>query len=286
MALATLLIIVGVLIALIIFVPFFRSMLRGLIRFSFLILVLFLAVAGTAILMNNETIFDRPGAKMRAVRFLTQNSAATSEKGWGDAPCVFDKPAAEQRAKEDEARAKLKKKQDEAARVAAQAGAPGGTPQPSGTPEPTATPTPSPEEIEANLYDELMTRNYICEGDTPVAIGRAKLLEFVQQTIAELKGWKLINIDQRTGILYCVYTTRIFGFEDDVRIAITPKSEVEICSRSKVGEPESGSLLGFFPGDFGANMGHIKQFYAALKEKTDRYCKELEEKQKPKGPNR
>ncbi len=66
---------------------------------------------------------------------------------------------------------------------------------------------------------------------------------------------------------------------------VTPKSDVEICSQSKSGEPQSGSLAGFFPGDFGANMGHIKQFYAAIKEKTDQYCKELEEKQKPKGPN-
>jgi hypothetical protein len=273
MALATLLIIVVVFLALIIFGPFFRSMLAGLIRFSFLIVVIFLAAAGSAMLMNNETIFDHPGWKQRAVRFLTENSAATSEKGLGDAPCAIDKHSAEAKpqAKEAEVRAKLKKKKEAVAQAA--------------TPQPTAKPTPAAEAEEANLYDELMTRNYICEGDTPVAIGRARLLEMVQQTIAELKGWKLINTDQRPGVLNCVYTTRVFGFEDDIRIAVTPRSEVEICSRSKVGEPESGSLLGFFHGDFGANMGHIKQFYAALKEKTDQYCKELGEKQKPKGPN-
>jgi len=279
MALATVLIIVVVFLALIIFVPFFRSMLAGLIRFSFLIAVIFLALAGTAILMNNETIFDRPGTKQRLIRFLTEDSAATSEKGFGDAPCALDKKAPEQKAKEDEARAKPKKKQEVVAQAA-------GQPTAQGTAQPTATPTPSPEEIEANLYDELMTRNYICEGDTPMAIPRAKLLEMVQQTIAELKGWKLINIDQRTGVLNCVYTTRLLGMEDDVRIAVTPKSDIEICSQSRVGEPASGSLLGFFRGDFGANIGHIKQFYLALKDKTDQYCKELEEKQKPKGPNR
>jgi Protein of unknown function (DUF1499) len=278
MALATLLIIVIVFIALTIFVPFFRSMLRGLIRLGFLIVVIFLAAGGTAILMNNETIFDRPGWKQRAVRFVTEDSAATSEKGYGEAPCALDKTAIGQRAKEDEARAKLKKKQEAAASAA-------GQPTAQGTAQPSATPTPAPDEIEANLYDELMTRNYICEGDTPVAIGRAKLLEFVQQTIAELKRWKLIGVDQRTGVLNCVHTSQVFGVEDDVRILVTPKSDIEICSQSKSGEPESGSLLGFFPGDFGANMGHIKQFYAALKEKTDQFCKELEEKQKPKGPN-
>jgi Protein of unknown function (DUF1499) len=280
MALATLLVIVVVFLALIIFVPFFRSMLRGLIRFAFLIVVIFFAAAGTAILMNNETIFDSPGWKQRAVKFVTEDSAATSEKGYGEAPCALDQPAAEQRAKEEAARAKLMKKQEQAAAV----------PAPSGqstlelNAQPTATPTPSPDEINANLYDELMTRNYICQLDTPVAIGRAKLLGFVQQTIAELKGWKLIGTDERTGVLNCVYTSQVFGVEDEVRILVTPRSDIEICSQSKSGEPQSGSLLGFFPGDFGANMGHIKQFYAAIKEKTDAFCTELAEKQKPKGP--
>src|ERR1700731_1866550 len=111
MALATLLIIVVVFIALIIFVPFLRSMLSGLFRFSFLLAVIFLAAAGSAILMNNETIFDRPGSKMRLVRFLSEDSAATSEKGLGDAPCEIDKHAeAKPEAKAEEARAKLKKK--------------------------------------------------------------------------------------------------------------------------------------------------------------------------------
>jgi hypothetical protein len=282
MALATLLIIVVVFLALIIFVPFFRSLLRGLIRLGFLIVVIFLAAAGTAILMNNETIFDTPGWKPRTVKFLTEDSAATSEKGYGEAPCILDQPAIEQRAKEEAARAKLMKKQQEAA---AAVPAPAGQSTLEVSAQPTATPTPSPEEIEANLYDELITRNYICPGDTPIAVGRAKLLDMVQQTITELKGWKLIGIDQRTGVLNCVYTSQVFGVEDDVRILVTPKSDVAICSQSKSGEPQSGSLLGFFPGDFGANMGHIKQFYAALKDKTDAYCTELEEKQKPKGPN-
>lgn len=115
MALATLLIIVVVFLALIIFVPFFRSLLRGLIRLGFLIVVIFLAAAGTAILMNNETIFDTPGWKPRTVKFLTEDSAATSEKGYGEAPCILDQPAIEQRAKEEAARAKLMKKQQEAA---------------------------------------------------------------------------------------------------------------------------------------------------------------------------
>jgi hypothetical protein len=272
MTLAYLLIIVVVFIALLAFVPFFRSMVSGLLRFAFLIVVIFLALAATAVLMNNETVFDRPGWKARSVRFVTENSANTSEKGLGDAPCAIDQHAeAKSEDKAEEARVKLKKKKEAAAPVAAAT--------------PTATPTPAPEAEEENLYDELMTRNYICEGDTPIAIGRPKLLEMVQQTIAELKGWKLVAIDPHSGVLNCLYTSRVFGLEDDVRIAITPKSDVEICSQSKAGEPGSTSLVAFFHGDFGGNMGHIKQFYAALKDKTDQYCQELIEKQKPKSPN-
>jgi hypothetical protein len=282
MALATLLIIAVVLIALLIFVPFLRSLLSGLIRFGFLIVVLFLAFAGSAILMNDETPFDRPSTKQRIIRFLTEDSAATSEKGYGDAPCVFDQPAAEQRAREEAALAKSKKKEA----AAAPAPAPSGQSTLEISAQPTATPTPSPDQIDADLYDELMTRNYICELDTPVAIPRAKLLDMVQQTIGELKGWKLIGADPHTGILNCVYTTQVLATQDDLRIAVTPKSDVEICSQSNSSEPGSGSLLGFFPGDFGANIGHIKQFYAALKDKTDAYCKELEEKQKPKDSRR
>jgi|SRR5579872_83864 len=264
MALGILLIIVVVFIALLIFVRFFRSMFSGLLRFAFLIVVIFLATAGTAILMNNETIFDRPGWKQRAITFMTQNSAATSEKGAGDAQCEIDKHAVAPSAEAARAQAKKKK---ELAQAAGAAGA-----------QPSATPTPAGEAEDENLFDELMTRNYICEGgDTPVAIPRAKLLEMVQQTIAQLRGWKLIDSDPRTGVLNITHTSRVLGLEDDIRIAVTPHSDVEICSQSK------GELLGFFPGDFGANIGHIKEFYAALKDKTDQFCTELEEKQKPKG---
>ena len=280
MTLAIALIIIIVFIAAVIFVRFVRSMLSGLLRFAFLIAVIFLAIAGSAVLMNNETIFDRPSTKQRIIRFLTEDFASTSEKGYGEAPCIFDQPAAEQRAKEEAARARQEKKQE----------APAATPNGQSTlqiaAQPTATPTPSPDQIDANLYDELMTRNYICELDTPVAIPRAKLLDMVQQTIAELKGWKLVSTETHTGVLNCVYTTQVLGSEDDVRIGVTPKSDVVLCSQSKSGEPGSGSMLGFFPGDFGANIGHIKQFYAALKEKTDAYCTELEQKQKPKDSKR
>ena len=264
MTLAVLLILIVAFIALLIFVPFARSIISGLIRTAFFLVVVFLAVFGLSMLANNETIFDRPGYKLRTMRFLTVNSAATSEKGDGDAPCMADKHAVEAKpeAAAESHQPKGKKKKEVAAASAA---------------EPTATPTPAEDE---NLYDELMMRNYICEGDTPVAIPRAKLLELVQQTISELKNWKLVSTDPHTGMLNCVYTTRVLSHEDDIKIVVTPKSDVELCSQSA-----PNAIGAFFHGDFGANIGHIKEFYAALKPKTDLYCKELEEKQKPKNPN-
>ena len=245
MALAILLIIVGVFIALLIFVPFMRSLLSGLIRFSFLIAVLFLAIAGSAILMNNETPFDRPSTRQRILRFLTEDSAATSEKGYGEAPCIFDQPAAEQRAKEEAARAKQQKK--------AEAASPAPAPAPSGqstleiSAQPTATPTPSPDQIDADLYDELMTRNYICELDTPVAIPRAKLLDMVQQTIAELKGWKLIGIDPHTGILNCVYTTQVLGTRTTSVSASRPRAMSRYVRNRKAGSRARVQYWAFSP---------------------------------------
>jgi hypothetical protein len=269
-----LILIIVAFLALLIFVPFVRSIISALIRTGFLLLVVFLAVFGSSMLLNNETVFDRPGWKLRAARFLTVDWAATSVNGKGDAPCTADKHAVESKPETpaETHQTKGKKKKEAGAQVAAAS-------------EPTATPTPAGQAEDENLYDELMTRNYICEGDTPVAIPRAKLLEMVQQTITELKGWKLASTDPRTGMLNCVYSTRVLGFEDDVKIVVTPHSDVELCSQSKKGEPGSHSVLGFFHGDFGANIGHIKEFYAALKPKTDLYCKELEQKQKPKNPN-
>ena len=264
-----LIVIVVAFIAVLIFVPFVRSILSALIRTAFFLVVVFLAVFGLSMLANNETVFDRPGYKLRTMRFLTVNSAATSEKGDSDAPCMADKHAVEAKPEAlPESHQPKNKKKKEAAGTSAAA------------PEPTATPTPAEQAEDANLYDELMTRNYICEGDTPVAIPRAKLLELVQQTISELKNWKLVSTDSRTGMLNCVYTTRVLSHEDDIKIVVTLKSDVELCSQSA-----PNAIGAFFRGDFGANIGHIKEFYAALKPKTDLYCKELEEKQKPKNPN-
>ena len=265
MGIAIVLVVVAV-ILLLIFVPFFRSIISVLIRLAIFLAAVFIAVAGGAMLMNNETIFERPGWKVRAARFLTVDWANTSEKGLGDAPCSAS-GSEEKPAEKAPARARSKKET-----AAAQ-------------PSPAATATPAPGEAEEeNSYDELVTRNYICEGDQPTAIPRDKLFQMAEDSVAELQNWKTVGTEPRMGLLNCTFTSRVFGFQDDIKIVVTPKSDVVLCSQSKVGEPGSTSLMRFFPGDFGANMGHIKQFYAVLKPKADLFCKQLQEKQEKEKP--
>ncbi len=262
------LLIAAAVIVLSMFVPFLRSFVSVLLRIVILGGALFIAIAGAAMLTNDETIFAPPGWKARAVRFLTSDSAATSEKGLGDAACATDQHAPESKLAPQAAPTHAKANRQAMA---------------SNQPTPVPTPTAAPGEAEQeDAYDELVTHNYICEGDQPVAIPRARLLQMAQDTVAELDGWKLIDADQRTATLNCIYTTRIFGFQDDVKIVVTSKSDLAICSRSRLGEPDSTSLLRFFPGDFGANMGHIKQFYAAVQPKADQFCQDLLEKQQKK----
>jgi len=266
-----------IIVALLIFVPFLRLTLGALIRIAVVLFAIFIAMAGAAMLMNNETIYDRPGWKLRASRFMTMNYAATSEKGKGDAPCTAEGKAEEpkhealaQAAEGRQARGK-KKHQKEAAAEA--------------TPVPTAAPSPNAAEAEdENLYDELMTRNYICELDEPTPISREKLFQMAQDTIAQLRGWKVVSSDPRTGTINCLYTSRVFGFEDDIKLVVSPHADIAICSQSKIGEPGSTSPLRFLHGDFGANIGHIKEFYYTFKPRADQYCSELEKKQKPKQP--
>ena len=105
-------------------------------------------------------------------------------------------------------------------------------------------------------------------------IARNKLFELARQTVNELGGWKIVNAAPYT--LDCVYSTRVFRFQDEVAITVMPNSEIDLCSRSKAAE--SGSWLAVFPGDFGANIGHIKEFYAALEPKVEAVYKEQEQK--------
>ncbi|MFZ0890170.1 MAG: DUF1499 domain-containing protein [Candidatus Binataceae bacterium] len=245
--------------AAIIFVPPIRRVVGTLIGVAIAIGAVFVAVVGTAILMNNVTIYDSPGPYPRVVRFLTVNRAATSEKGSGSAECSQNKYPTESAANPPPPPVRERKpaalKNTAGVRVAA-AASPIATPHPSGGAQP-----------EADEYPELVRRGY-------PGISRNKLFELARQTVNELGGWQVVNAGADT--LDCIYTTRVFRFEDEVRITVLPASEIDLCSHSRVAE--SGSWLRFFPGDFGANIGHIKEFYGALEPKVEAVYKEQEQK--------
>jgi hypothetical protein len=242
------LIVATAVILLLIFVPFLRRLVFALLRIAIAVVAAFVAVAGISMLMNNETIYEKPGAKARIIRFMTMDHAATSEKGLGTATCKWpDEPAAT------------------AAPAAASRPAPGAPAQ--------------PESAETeDVYPELMTRSF-------PGISRQKLFDLSQEVVNSLGGWKIVKSDQHAGVLECIYASRILGAEDDVRITVTPKGDVELCSRSGTERKGSTSLLGVFPGDFGANIGHIKQFYETLEPKMDEVYKEEQEKENAKKPH-
>jgi len=71
-------------IAVLIFVP---HIFRLLVRLATFFIPVAIAVMGIAMIMNDETIFERPGAAQRVVRFVTMNSAAASQSGSGSVIC-------------------------------------------------------------------------------------------------------------------------------------------------------------------------------------------------------
>ncbi|MGO9601955.1 MAG: DUF1499 domain-containing protein [Candidatus Binataceae bacterium] len=256
------LIVAVVIVLVLIFVPFIRRLVFALLRVAIAVAAVVIAIAGVSMLMNNETIYEKPGVEARAVRFFTMNHAATSDKGLGSATCKWPD-------------------------------------EPTPTPTPTAIPTPATEPPAANppeaaqksaspaataspaeeedAYPELMTRSF-------PGISRQKLFDLSEQVVNSLGGWKVVKADPRSGTLDCTYTTRILGSEDDIKITITPKGDIQVCSRSGTARPDSSSLLRFFPGDFGANVGHIKQFYETLEPKMDEVYKEEQDKENAKKP--
>ena len=74
--------------------------------------------------------------------------------------------------------------------------------------------------------------------------------------IATGLGWDITTVDERTGRIEAVVTTRWFGFKDDVVIRITPAgagSRVDMRSKSRFGRS-----------DVGTNAHRIQDFLAAM----------------------
>src|ERR1700704_4291546 len=81
-------IVVGVIVlAILIFVRSLRVVFSLLVRIAIFLIGLAVAAAGVAMIMNNETIFEKPGVTTRVTRFISMNSAAASASGSGTVTC-------------------------------------------------------------------------------------------------------------------------------------------------------------------------------------------------------
>ncbi len=247
-------------IAVMIFVPFMRWLVGRIVRLAYFLIPAAVAVAGIAMIMNDETIFERPGVAARAVRFVTMDSAAASQSGSGSVICQMDtqtqavtsaEAAAHRRVAEEAA----SKPQEGRTRL--------------------TIPTPAPLD---DVFPELIRRSY-------PGISRQKLFRLSQDTINSLGGWKIVKADPRNFTIDCIYTTRIFKFEDDLRIAVRPSGEIDVCSLSSLARPDATSILRYFPGDLGANIGHIKEFYESLEPKMDEVYKQEQDSENAKKPH-
>ena len=96
---------------------------------------------------------------------------------------------------------------------------------------------------------------------------------------AGLPGWKVVSSDPRTRTINAEYRTRVLGLLDDVRIVVTPRSEVDVCSRTRAGDSGAQWLFSTFQGDFGSNIGRVKEFYLALAPAADQEYRQVEIKQ-------
>lgn len=241
-----------------------RRIVKALIGFSLALFGIVVSIGGSAVLLNNVSISDSPGVRARVYRFLTVNWATTSDKGLGSTQCGKEDNLRLAASPPLESEGALTSRPERGVRGRRRPAA-AATAVPSASPTTVAT----RGEAQEDYYPELVRRGY-------PGLSRVEMFRLSQDTVNSLGGWKIVNADPRTYMLRCVYTTRIFHFDDDVQITVLPSSEIDICSRSQVGAPDSNSLLGLFPGDFAANIGHIKEFYAALEPRVDAVYKEKE----------
>ncbi len=251
-------IIAVVVVAAMVFIPILRRLLGLIFRLAIFFIAVGVVAAGVTMILNNETIFERPGLGQRVERFLMMNSAAASATGSSAVTCVMENPAPPPTA----AAAPRK----HAAKKAA--------PEPQDTRVDVSKAEPAPID---DVFPELIRRSF-------PGISRDKLFQLSTDTVKSLGGWRIDKSSPSNYTLDCIYTSRIFKLEDDVRITIDPSGDVEVCSRSGMARPGTTSMLRFFPGDLGSNIGHIKEFYETLEPKMDEVYKEEQDKQNAKKP--
>ncbi len=249
-----------VVLAAFIFIPILRRLLGLIIRLAVFFIAVGIAAAGITMILNNETIFERPGFGQRVERFLTKNSAAASATGSGSVTCVMENPPAPPPTAAAAAPHKRVKKE------------PSDGIQDTRNDLSKAEPAPIDD-----VFPELIRRSF-------PGISREKLFQLSTDVVNSLGGWRIVKSSPSNYTLECVYTSRIFKFEDDIRISIDPSGEIEVCARSGMARPDQTSLLRYFPGDLGSSIGHIKEFYETLEPKMDEVYKEEQDKQNAKKP--
>ncbi|MGA6970626.1 MAG: hypothetical protein WBY93_03285 [Candidatus Binatus sp.] len=252
------LVIAIVVLAVLLFVPPLRRIFSLLIRLAIFVLAVAIIAAGVTMILNDETIFERPGIGQRVVRFVTMNSAAASSTGSSAVTCDPTKPQGEPA---ETAPPKRAKKEQESA-------------EPQMTRNVIDNGKPAPLD---DVFPELIRRGY-------PGIPRQELFKLSQDTVNSLGGWRIVKADSNAYTVDCIYTPRYFKLEDDVRITIDPSGDIEVCSRSGLARPDNTSLMRYFPGDLGSNIGHIKEFYEALEPKMDEVYQQEQEKQNAKKP--
>ncbi|MGH7914443.1 MAG: DUF1499 domain-containing protein [Candidatus Binataceae bacterium] len=236
---------------------YLRGPLGTLCRIAVFICAMAVIIGGTAVLMNNVSLAGPPNAAVRLRRFLTVNWAATSDKGDGAAACSDPAELAARQPVDVEHRGR-----HHVRRAAARMNA-----------EPTASSVMGAEDSAGGKaqqdFPELVRNSY-------PGIPPSRLMQLAASTVSGLPGWQIVSSDPSTLTINAVYHTRLLGLVDDVRIIVTPRSEIDLCSRSRVGEPGSQSPLRAWHGDFGANIGHIKEFDLALAPAADEAYRQVE----------
>ena len=76
-----------VVLAILFFIPPLRRIFTLLIRLAVFLLAVAIIGAGVTMILNDETIFEKPGVGMRVTRFVTMNSAAASSTGSSAVTC-------------------------------------------------------------------------------------------------------------------------------------------------------------------------------------------------------
>jgi hypothetical protein len=250
-------IIAVVVIAALIFIPILRRLLGLIVRLAVFFVAVGIVAAGVTMILNNETIFERPGLGQRVERFLIKNSAAASQTGSGSVTCAMEGPPPSPPTAAAPHKRAAKKESE---------------PQTTRNDVSKAEPAPLDD-----VFPELIRRSF-------PGISREKLFQLSTDTVKSLGGWRIDKSSPSNYTLDCIYTSRIFKLEDDVRISIDPSGDIEVCARSGMARPGTTSMLRYFPGDLGSNIGHIKQFYETLEPKMDEVYKEEQDKQNAKKP--